>query len=65
MEGALAPAEIAEKTGAAPELVENILRMVLRSEFKRKQAAPILKITDRAFATGFRFPISSGWQPKT
>ncbi len=65
VEGALAPAEIAEKTGAAPELVENILRMVLRSEFKRKQAAPILKITDRAFATGFRFPISSGWQPKT
>ncbi|NOZ12083.1 MAG: NAD+ synthase [Acidobacteria bacterium] len=64
VEGALAPVEIAEKTGENIELVEKVLRMVLRTEFKRKQAAPILKVTDRAFATGFRFPISSGWRPE-
>ncbi len=64
VEGALAPDEIAKKTGAGMGLVNRIITMVMRTEFKRKQAAPILKVTDRAFATGFRFPISSGWCPE-
>lgn len=63
VEGGMSPVEIAVKTGADRKLVERMVQMVLRTEFKRKQAAPILKITDRAFISGFRFPISSGWRP--
>ncbi|MEA5470558.1 NAD+ synthase [Spirulina sp. 06S082] len=39
--------------------VEKIARLVARAEFKRRQAPPGLKITDRAFGTGWRMPIAS------
>jgi hypothetical protein len=32
---------------------------VRNAEFKRKQAAPVLKVTDRAFGTGWRMPIAA------
>lgn len=38
--------------------VEKIARLVARAEFKRRQAPPGLKITDRAFGTGWRMPIA-------
>jgi NAD+ synthase (glutamine-hydrolysing) len=41
------------------EIVERVLRMVRSAEFKRKQAAPGLKVTDRAFGTGWRMPIAA------
>ena len=41
--------------------VTRILALVARSEFKRRQAPPGLKITDRAFGTGWRMPIASKW----
>jgi NAD+ synthase (glutamine-hydrolysing) len=53
-------AEIVAK-GHDPATVERILKMVKRSEFKRQQAAPGLKITDRAFGTGWRMPIAAQW----
>ena len=37
-----------------------VLRMVRMAEFKRKQAAPVLKVTSRAFGTGWRMPIARG-----
>jgi NAD+ synthase/NAD+ synthase (glutamine-hydrolysing) len=37
--------------------VRRVLRMVRMAEFKRKQAAPVLKVTSRAFGTGWRMPI--------
>jgi NAD+ synthase (glutamine-hydrolysing) len=40
--------------------VRRILRMVRIAEFKRKQAAPVLKVTSRAFGTGWRMPIVRG-----
>ena len=40
-------------------IVERVLQMVARAEFKRRQAPPGLKITDRAFGTGWRMPITS------
>jgi NAD+ synthase (glutamine-hydrolysing) len=40
------------------ELVRSILRMVERSEYKRQQAAPVLKVTRKAFGVGRRFPIA-------
>ncbi|PWU00626.1 MAG: NAD+ synthase [Terriglobia bacterium] len=40
--------------------VRRVLRMVRGAEFKRKQAAPVLKVTSRAFGTGWRMPIVRG-----
>jgi NAD+ synthase (glutamine-hydrolysing) len=49
-------------SGHEPAMVSRVLAMVKRSEFKRQQAAPGLKITDRAFGTGWRMPIASQWE---
>ena len=38
-------------------VVRRVLRLVRIAEFKRKQAAPVLKVTSRAFGTGWRMPI--------
>jgi len=43
--------------GFDAETVRRVLRMVRIAEFKRKQAAPGLKVTSRAFGTGWRMPI--------
>jgi NAD+ synthase (glutamine-hydrolysing) len=40
------------------ETVKRIVLMVKTAEFKRKQAAPGIKVTDRAFGTGWRMPIA-------
>ena len=37
--------------------IPRVVRLVRIAEFKRKQAAPVLKVTDRAFGTGWRMPI--------
>ncbi|MBO3457520.1 NAD+ synthase [Aetokthonos hydrillicola Thurmond2011] len=42
-------------------VVDRVIKMVARAEFKRRQAPPGLKITDRAFGTGWRMPIASNW----
>ncbi|MBD2576666.1 NAD+ synthase [Oscillatoria sp. FACHB-1406] len=44
--------------GADPETVNKVAHLVARAEFKRRQAPPGLKITDRAFGTGWRMPIA-------
>lgn len=41
--------------------VQKITRLVRIAEFKRKQAPPGLKVTDRAFGTGWRMPIACHW----
>ena len=41
-------------------MVRRVLRLVRMAEFKRKQAAPVLKVTSRAFGTGWRMPIARG-----
>jgi NAD+ synthase/NAD+ synthase (glutamine-hydrolysing) len=44
--------------GFDEETVQLILERVKNSEFKRRQAAPGIKITDCAFGTGWRMPIA-------
>ena len=53
------PEQIAEERGFDLELVRKVVRMVERSEYKRQQAAPGLKITAKAFGYGRRFPIAA------
>jgi NAD+ synthase (glutamine-hydrolysing) len=40
------------------ELVRQVLKLVERSEYKRQQAAPVLKVTRKSFGMGRRFPIA-------
>ncbi|MGH2415962.1 MAG: NAD+ synthase, partial [Microcystaceae cyanobacterium] len=47
--------------GHDPVIVDRVINLVARAEFKRRQAPPGLKITDRAFGTGWRMPIASKW----
>lgn len=44
------------------ELVCKVLRMVDLSEFKRKQSAPALRVSSKAFGYGRRYPIVQGWR---
>jgi NAD+ synthase/NAD+ synthase (glutamine-hydrolysing) len=44
--------------GFPPPVVYKILKLIKNAEFKRKQAAPGIKVTDRAFGTGWRMPIA-------
>jgi NAD+ synthase (glutamine-hydrolysing) len=57
------PDEIADHYGFDPKLVHDIALLVDRSEYKRKQAAPGLKITSRAFGFGRPFPIAQRFVP--
>ncbi len=43
------------------ETVQKVMKMLSRAEFKRRQSPPGLKITERAFGTGWRMPIASNW----
>ncbi|XGW00691.1 MAG: NAD+ synthase [Leptolyngbya sp. BL-A-14] len=49
--------------GYDPHVVGKIVKLVTRAEFKRRQAPPVLKVTDRAFGTGWRMPIASRVTP--
>ena len=50
--------EIAEEQGVDVALVRSVLKLVERSEYKRQQAAPVLKVTKKSFGMGRRFPIA-------
>jgi NAD+ synthetase len=50
--------QIAADRGYDVKLVRDVIRMIERSEYKRQQAAPGLKITPKAFGLGRRFPIA-------
>ena len=52
------PEAIAAERGLDLELVRSVVKMVERSEYKRQQAAPVLKVTPKAFGMGRRFPIA-------
>jgi len=50
--------EIAREQGVDVGLVRSVLQLVERSEYKRQQAAPVLKVTRKSFGSGRRFPIA-------
>lgn len=47
--------------GHDTDTVTRVMKLLTRAEFKRRQAPPGIKITDRAFGTGWRMPIASKW----
>jgi NAD+ synthetase len=48
--------------GIAPEVVREVLNKIVFSEYKRRQAAPGLKVSPRAFGMGRRVPIAQGFR---
>ena len=52
------PEQIAAERHYDLALVRKVARMIERSEYKRQQAAPGIKITEKAFGMGRRFPIA-------
>jgi len=47
--------------GFDADIVEKIIRMVVRNEYKRRQAPPGVRISRRAFGRDRRYPITSGF----
>ena len=50
--------KIAER-GFNSELVDTVINMIKRAEYKRRQAPVVLKVSPRAFGTGRRIPIAA------
>ncbi|WP_434643695.1 NAD+ synthase [Thermoanaerobacterium thermosaccharolyticum] len=49
--------------GYEEDLVRDVIRKVNNAEYKRKQAAPGLKVTTKAFGVGRRMPIAQRFRP--
>jgi NAD+ synthase (glutamine-hydrolysing) len=54
----LSAEQIAKEQKLEAGLVRSVLKLVEQSEYKRQQAAPVLKVTQKSFGTGRRFPIA-------
>jgi NAD+ synthase (glutamine-hydrolysing) len=53
------PSQIVEAYDFPRSIVEHVVHLVERTEYKRQQAAPVLKVTPKSFGTGRRFPIAA------
>ncbi len=51
--------QIAQTRNYDVALVKRVIHMIERSEYKRQQAAPGIKISEKAFGYGRRFPIAA------
>jgi NAD+ synthase (glutamine-hydrolysing) len=54
------PEELITAGEVEPELARRVYQLLRRAEFKRRQAAPLLKVSGRAFGGGWRMPIAAG-----
>lgn len=61
VEGVVDPDDIVAR-GHPRALVERVVRLVVRSEYKRWQAAPGLRVSPRAFGSGRRIPLAHAWR---
>ena len=60
VEEELDPTAIAAR-GYPEALVRRVVGMVVKSEYKRWQAPPVLRVSPRAFGTGRRIPLAQRW----
>jgi NH3-dependent NAD+ synthetase len=56
------PLETIVAAGFERETVRRVVNLVLLNEYKRRQAAPGVRITIRAFGKDWRYPMTSGWR---
>lgn len=59
-----APEVIAEEHGYPLAVVEDLICRIHRNEYKRRQGAPGLRVSEKAFSIGRRFPIVQKWVTK-
>ncbi len=52
------------RSGVDEEMVRQVIQMVDRSEYKRRQSPPGVKITPRAFGKDWRLPITNRYQAR-
>ncbi len=57
LEDGRSPAQIVE-SGEDPAVVGQVVRLVELNEFKRRQGAPILRVSRKAFGVGRRMPVA-------
>ena len=50
-----------EAEGHDPEIVRRVATMIDRNEYKRRQAAPGVRVSPKAFGKDRRLPITNGW----
>jgi NAD+ synthase (glutamine-hydrolysing) len=56
------PEDIIAERGLDPKLVDRVVEMIDRAEYKRRQAAPGIKITPKAFGRDRRLPITNRYR---
>ncbi len=61
MEKNLSPVQIIQQ-GFKPEVVDKVIQMIKRNEYKRRQAAPGIKVSAVAFGKDWRYPITNGFE---
>jgi NAD+ synthase (glutamine-hydrolysing) len=54
--------EAIAETGIDLTTIDQVIKMINRNEYKRRQAPPGIRITQRAFGKDRRYPITSGWK---
>lgn len=55
------PEQISRETGLDPHLVKDLINRIHKSEYKRRQSPPGLRISQKAFTVGRKIPIVQGW----
>ena len=51
--------------GFAPDAVDQVMRLIRLSEYKRQQAAPGTRVTQRSFGKDWRYPLTNAFRPDT
>ncbi len=57
----LSPEEIVKKYDVPLEVAIDLVKRIYRAEYKRRQAAPGIRVSKKAFRVGRRYPIVQGW----
>lgn len=57
----LSPEEISRKYDVPLEVAIDLVRRIHRAEYKRRQGAPGIRVSKKAFRVGRRYPIVQGW----
>lgn len=61
IEKGLSPEEIAHNHSLELPLVQSLVKKIHTNEYKRRQAPPGLRVSEKAFSIGRRFPIVQKW----
>jgi NAD+ synthase (glutamine-hydrolysing) len=61
VEDYLSPHEISIKYGIPIEIVLDLVHRIHAAEYKRRQSAPAIRVTKKAFRVGRSYPIVQGW----